>query len=175
MDRMFLADGTSGSTALPSNNVTRAELIAWLEDIKANAGTVLTALEALAVTGPLTLTAVTDGAKTLSAAVATARAAMEDVTELTGSGAVDLTKRVTRLNAAAGNWLLSLANGLYQGQEVFIWAVDLAGSANWVASALTNVAGGTTFTLDASTNLLALKWDAATSKWFQFGGDGFIS
>jgi hypothetical protein len=154
---------------LPQRGATRDELIAWLQGSKLNPASAVGQLEGLSSPGVVVITDAT--AKTLSTTASASASAAETVTALTAGGAVDLTKKTTRLNAASGAFALTLGNGLYDGQEVAVIFSDPAGTGSWTASGLTNLYGFTGFVLSASAPSVRLKWDATGGRWQYMGGN----
>lgn len=172
---ILIADGTGGSVALPERSATRDELIAWAQGMKLTPNSAVGQLEALSSAGAVVITDPT--AKTLSTTSASEAAALETSAILTTNGAVDLTKKTTKLNAGSGAFTLSLANGLYDGQEVAVRFVNGSSTAAWTTTPnpLTNLLGFTGFVLNAIGHTLRLKWDATGGKWGVEGGNALLS
>jgi hypothetical protein len=90
-------------------------------------------------------------------------------------GAIDLTKRVTILDAAAGAKVLTLGNGTYDGQEHWILMKSSASTATWTLSGATNVFQFSGFVMDATAHSLGLKWNLAALKWMYIGGNASLT
>lgn len=172
----WYADGTSGSTDLPANVCTRQQLIDWAQALQARSTTGLGQVEALSAPGFVVAQDLTPGAEVFSTSGAAGLALLETVETLTAAGAVDVSKRTTRLNAAAGALAMTLGNGTYSGQEKFMmFSGGGASTAAFNFTGLTNLVGGTAFTLDAVNYSLHLKWDSSQTKWAQVGGNCVVS
>lgn len=165
----FLKDG---AVTLPSNNVTRAELRAWVFALQPDDGTATAAMEGVSAAGFLQLTSATAGAKTMTSVTAIGsittpaalNQAMQDSETLTASiFVVSVSTRNTVLahSAAATG---TLAAGTYVNQEKHI---VLSGSGSGYTVTITLTGGGfTTLTFgEVSSGQIAdevyLKWDGA--------------
>lgn len=175
MSAQIAADGSQGSNTIPVNNVTRAELVNWVQNAQEKAGFAKRQLDDLLTTGPLTVLTGTAGAKVYSTKPADAAAGIEDFASLAGAGAVSVTKRRTRLTAGSGAFPLTLPSGQWDGQEAFVEVANPATTATWTATGLANLHGFTGFVMSAASHSLFLKWDLASGLWRVYGGNCQLS
>lgn len=183
MDQNFV-DGTA---ALPSNGVTRDQLIKWVQHQQHAPGTMAKAMEDMTTPGVVEVTSATSGAKAVAAAAVGAagkamlaqttadgvRAAYSDAETLNASGAASVGTSVTVLYAASGTWTVTLAAGLYTGQRKLIVA-RTTGSAAWTVTG--TFAGFTQARLGVYGEQvgysLLVEWDG--SQWQWVGGNATL-
>lgn len=174
--QVIAADGTQDSSELPQNNVTREEMRKWLMDAKPKSVAAIGGLENAATPGVVVLKNATEGAKQISTDPLDVSASVETAASLSGAGAVSVTKRTTKLTGASGGpFALTLPDGAFDGQEVFLRVTNPASTASWVASALGNLIGFTGFTLDKVGHSLHLKWDGTGATWAVVGGNAAMT
>lgn len=173
-DRAFYADGTNGSTALPQLTATRAEVVAWGQEVKPLPVTGLGAIEAINTPGVLVCIDPTPNAEVWSTSPLQVLAAVETSHTLAVSGAVDLTKRTTKLSAAAGAQTLTLGNGTYDGQEHFVVMNSAGSTAVWTLTAA-NLFGFSGFVMSAISHSLFVKWNSTAGRWLVMGGNCLLT
>lgn len=157
---------------VPQRGMTRDEFIAAIEGSVLVPESAVGGVENLATIGLMKLTSAAPGAKSVAAVSGSEAAALlEDSHTLTASGAADLTKRTTVLNAASGSKTLTFGDGTADGQEHWFFMQDAASTAVWTLSGAANLFGFTGFEMSAISHSAGWRWKTAAGKWFYIGGN----
>lgn len=179
---------TNSSTALPSNNVTRTELLNWAYGLQFATGTMAKALDELASTGLIELTNAGAGTKAAAIVPVTAtgkavvnvasynalRQAITDSETVSTATSLDLTKLVTLLSATAGaNLPITIGAGSYVGQQKIIMLLaasardfELTGTfLGFTSITFGDYGGGVGYSA-------LLEWDGAAWTWI--GGNAAV-